>query len=174
MAKKKSVKKKKPKKHSKTKVSKKKTTKKSKVSSQIVQVKMEPVLVDNFIALQKVMVNLASKLDGVTIKIEKLLDLFETSAKTLAKKDFKLAGESSPEVLKKLGELSEQNKIIAKGLTMIHEKTPAPAPMPTMPPIPTPMPTPAPSNTPMPARTPEEYKKSAPFKPLKSKSKASK
>ena len=163
MAKKKSVKKKK--KNFKKKKTTKKTIKKPRISSQKVEIKMQPVLVDNFVALQKVMVNLANKLDDVSIKMAKLLDLFEVSAKTLAKKDFKLAGETSPEVLKKLGELSEQNKVIARGLTMIHEAAPVSMPVPAPVPVPTPTPTPT---TKAPAPT-EEYKRSAPFKPLKSK-----
>ena len=126
---------------------------------------MQPILVDNFIALQKVMINLANKLDDVSTKMEKLLDLFELSAKTLAKKDFKLAGEGSPEVLKKLGELSEQNKIIARGLTLMHEA--APAPMPIQAPQPVPVSAPSAPPIPTPSLKTEEYKKSIPFKPLK-------
>jgi len=162
MAKKKSVKKKSSKKKTKKKKTTKKSIKKPRVSTQRVAIEMQPVLVNNFVALQKVMVSLASKLDDVSIKMQKLLDLFELSAKTLAKKDFKLAGETSPEVLKKLGELSEQNKVIAKGLTMIHE---APRPMPAPQPVPGPGPIPAPA----PTTPPGEYKKSTPFKPLKPK-----
>ena len=161
-AKKKSVKKKKKPLKKKT---SKKSVKKPRVSTQKVAIEMQPVLVNNFVALQKVMVSLASKLDDVSMKMQKLLDLFELSAKTLAKKDFKLAGETSPEVLKKLGELSEQNKVIAKGLTMIPE-APATMPMPAPVPQPVPIPTPTPTKTPAPK---EQYKKSTPFKPLKPK-----
>ena len=172
MVKKKSVKKRK--KVSKKKKTTKKVVNKPRISSQSVEIKMQPILVDNFVALQKVMVNLADKLGNVSTKIEKLLDLFEISAKTLAKKDFKLTGEKNPEVLEKLGELSEQNKIIARGLTLIHETAPTPIPIPTpksIPgPIPTPQPVPIPTPTPESIKTPalktEEYKKSTPFKPL--------
>ncbi len=114
MAKKKNVKKKvvakKPKAHKKT------------VSNQTVEIKMQPVLVQNFVALQRVMVNLSTKFEKLNTQLSSLLDLFEMSAKTLAKKDFKIGqGEDSEKVVKKLTELSEQNKVIAKGLTMIHE-----------------------------------------------------
>ncbi len=142
-----------------------------------VKVEMQPVLVDNFVALQKVMVNLASKFDNVNTQLTKLLDIFETSAKTLAKKGFKLeAGESTAneEVIGKLNELSEQNKIIAKGLTLMHEVAtaepvmmapPAPMPMPAMPmpPAPTPFPRLPKQGAPAPA-VEGGYKKSAPFK----------
>lgn len=149
-----------------------KRTKRPSVSTQKVQIQMQPVLVDNFVSLQKVMVNLANKFDNLNTQISKLLDLFEISAKSLAKKDFKITQEeSNKEVLGKLGELSEQNKVIAKGLTMIHEaeaaprETYTPQPMPPMP-IPTLPPTPT---APPVLKKPEteEYKKSGSFKPLK-------
>jgi len=140
--------------------SKKKPTKKrSKVSTEKVQIQMQPILVDNFVALQKVMVNLAGKMDNLNSQLSELLNLFELSAKSLAKKGFKLdsseeSTEVNKEILNKLGDLSEQNKVIAKGLTMIHEAPPvvptAPAPMP----VPRPMP-----KAPV---AQEEYKKSAP------------
>ena len=156
-------------------VKKKKTSKKKKivkkitkprVSTQKVTIEMQPVLVSNFVALQKVMINLASKLDDLGTKMEKLLNLFELSAKSLAKKDFKLAGES-PEILKKLDTLAEQNKIIARGLTLMHEVTQAPPVIAPPAPIPT-APTP-PSAPSAPSPKIEEYKKSTPFKPLKEK-----
>ena len=158
------------------KVSKKKTTRKKvskpKVSVEKVRIEMQPILVDNFTALQRVMMNMAEKLSDVSDKMEKLLELFETSAKTLAKKDFKLAGETSPEIIKKLNDLSEQNKVIARGLTLLHE----PAPVPITPPMPAPVPMSAPKPSMPPKPSPkktglekEEYKKSISFKPLKSK-----
>lgn len=156
--KKKSVKKKK--------ISKKAT--KSRVSTQKIRIEMQPVLVDNFVSLQKVMVNLADKLEDLSTKMQKLLDLFEISAKNLAKKDFKLPGES-PEIIKKLDNLAEQNKVIARGITLMHEIQES-APQSMMTPSPSqPMPTPIPPepSVPSPLKPTGEYKKS--FKPLKSK-----
>lgn len=79
-------------------------------------------LAENFIALQKVMTNLAVKFDSLSIQISKLLELFEISAKTLAKKDIPfVAGKENPKVVEKLDTLLDQNKIIARSLTLLHE-----------------------------------------------------
>ncbi|RLG11013.1 hypothetical protein DRN73_06445 [Candidatus Pacearchaeota archaeon] len=156
----------KKKKSSKTKRSSSKKTakKKPKISIQEVEIKMEPVLVENFIALQKVMVNLSTKFNELNSHLNKLLDLFEISAKTLAKKGFNLEGgeESNKEILNKLENLSEQNKVIAKGLTLLHE---APRPAQSLTPIPSGF---SSAENPLkPLEKKEEYKKSIPSKSLK-------
>ena len=83
--------------------------------------KMEQVLVENFVSLQKVMTNLAVKFDSLSGQISKLLELFEISAKTLAEKDYSIKTEPDKKVAEKLDTLLEQNKIIAKGITLLHE-----------------------------------------------------
>ena len=144
-----------------------KKSKKPSVSAQKIQIQMQPILVDNFVSLQKVMVNLATKFDTLNSQIKELLDLFELSAKSLAKKGFKLepGKESDEKVIKKLDELSEQNKIIARGMTLMHEAVQPAAPAPESMPTPAPIPTAGPA-TPKPLprlpKTGEEYKKSAP------------
>jgi hypothetical protein len=86
-------------------------------------IKIEKILVENFIALQKVMTNLATKFDNLSDQISKLLEVFEISAKAMAEKDFEqLKTSDNKELLEKLDKLLEQNKIIAKGLTIIGEK----------------------------------------------------
>jgi len=116
MAKKKSVKK----------SSKKKSRKKSspKATKTLEDLRVERVLVENFIALQKVMTNLSIKFDGLSDQIRKLLELFEISAKSLAEKDFKVERGSadSEKVVKKMDSLLEQNKIIARGMTLINDR----------------------------------------------------
>ena len=47
--------------------------------------------------------------------------MFEISAKSLAEKDFDF-GKDNKEILEKLNELIGQNKTIARGVTLIHEK----------------------------------------------------
>lgn len=86
-------------------------------------VDVERVLVENFVALQKVMTNLSLKFDGLSTQISRLLDLFEISAKNLARKDFTLEkdNQTSKQIDSKLDSLLEQNKIIARGLTLVHE-----------------------------------------------------
>lgn len=100
--------------------------KKKKVSVKIVHVETkntEKILVENFVSLQKVMTNLALKFDNLASQISKLLELFEISAKSLAHKDFSLekGDKENKEVIAKLDNLIGQNKIIARGLTLMHE-----------------------------------------------------
>lgn len=82
----------------------------------------EKVLVSNFVSLQKVMTNLSSKFDNLTKQLSKLLELFEMSAKTLAEKELDLKQVGNKKVIEKIDNLLEQNKIIARGLTLIHSK----------------------------------------------------
>jgi hypothetical protein len=102
------------------------------------KVSIEKILVENFVSLQKVMTNLVVKFDNLSGQISKLLELFEISAKTLAEREPEK--NENKEVVEKLNGLMEQNKIIAKGLILLHEKMPAPnrevapAPMPQIPP----------------------------------------
>jgi len=86
---------------------------------------VEKALIENFIALQKVMTNLAIKLDNLSTKTGKLLDLFEISAKAIAEKDLSLDGGPSKKVVAdmsgKLDKLLDQNKVLAKGVSLLHE-----------------------------------------------------
>lgn len=59
-------------------------------SNREVEIKMQPILTQNFIALQKVIITLATKIEGLTNKVDRLLDVFEESAKTLSKQDLEL------------------------------------------------------------------------------------
>ena len=101
---------------------KKKTSQKPSLSSK--EIKVEKILIENFVSLQKVMTNLSFKFDNLTNQISKLLELFEISAKALAKKEFETESQSieDKKVLEKMDRLLDQNKTIARGLTLIHEK----------------------------------------------------
>jgi len=85
---------------------------------------MEEKLIENFISLQKVMVNLSVKFDGLSGQISKLLQLFEISAKSLAEKDFNQEKQVNyaKGMDEKVTNMFEQNKVIARGLTLLHEK----------------------------------------------------
>ncbi|MCX6750732.1 MAG: hypothetical protein NTZ83_04700 [Candidatus Pacearchaeota archaeon] len=85
---------------------------------------IENVLVSNFVSLQKVMVNLSTKFEELTNQISKLLELFEISAKALAEKDFDVDknNRDNTKLLEKLENVLEQNKTIARGLTLMHDK----------------------------------------------------
>jgi len=104
-----------------------KTTKK-KASKQGISkdaARLNAILVENFVNLQKAMTNLAKKFDDLSTQISKLLQLFEISAKSFAEKLSAGTGtdiEKDKEFLEKLDRLLEQNKVIAKGLTLMEEK----------------------------------------------------
>lgn len=83
---------------------------------------VERDLVENFIGLQRVMVNLSAKFDSLSGQISRLLDLFEVSAKTLAKREFSSSGDlEAKKIMEKLENLSQQAGLIGKGLALIHE-----------------------------------------------------
>ena len=114
MAKKKAVRKKR--------ASKKKTTIK-KVSKKLSSSPTNQALTQNMISLQKVLLHVSEKLNDLTVQTSKLLELFEISAKTLATKEIEKGkgNEETKKILEKIENLSEQNKIIARGLTLLHE-----------------------------------------------------
>ncbi len=93
------------------------------------EIKVEKALIDNFIGLQKVMVNLSNKFDGLSDQISKLLDLFEISAKSLAKKELSSPGNfntlsaqaDTKRILDRLDNISKQAGLIGRGLALIHE-----------------------------------------------------
>jgi hypothetical protein len=79
---------------------------------------IEKTMLENFVEIQKVMVDLSVKLGDLSSKISRLLDLFENTARNMSKKDFE--GDNK-EMIKRMDSLVEQNKTIAKGLSMIYE-----------------------------------------------------
>jgi hypothetical protein len=78
-------------------------------------------LIENFVNLQKVLTNLTVKFDNLSDNISRLLQLFEISAKSFVEKNENYNGEDK-DTLRKLDTLLDQNKTIAKGLTLIEEK----------------------------------------------------
>jgi len=110
------------------KVKKKKTSKKAAPRRRTVTkptastTKVDKAIIQNFVTLQKVMTNLSLKLDSLTTQMSKLLELFEISAKSLAEKEFDLGeGKDYKKIESKLDDLIDQNKLIAKGVTLMHE-----------------------------------------------------
>jgi len=106
---------------------KKKTPSKNRKSEKVKKIEnkkdVEKILIENFTSLQKVMTLLLEKFNTLTGRIDQLLNLFEDSAKAIVKKDFTMDKEKeiSIGVLSRIDELLEQNKIIAKSLTMFYE-----------------------------------------------------
>ncbi len=85
---------------------------------------IQNMLIENFVNLQKVMTNLAVKFESLSDQISKLLQLFEISAKSFVEKETPEIGgkEKDKEFLEKLDKLLDQNKTIARGLTLMEEK----------------------------------------------------
>jgi len=86
--------------------------------------RLNSILIENFVSLQKAITNLTVKFEDLSDNITKLLQLFEISARSFAEK---LATgtpdiEKDREFLDKLNKLLEQNKVIAKGLTLMEER----------------------------------------------------
>lgn len=102
---------------------KRKTKTATSSSKKRIEIKIDKALTDNFIALQKIMVNLSTKFDNLSNQISKLLELFEISAKSLARTDFEGDKENKDikTVLEKLDNISQQAGLIGKGLALIHE-----------------------------------------------------
>ena len=86
------------------------------------EIKVERELIENFIGLQKVMLTLSAKFEALSSQISRLLDLFEISAKTLAKKEFSYSGDlDAKRIMEKLDNISQQAGLIGRGLALIHE-----------------------------------------------------
>ncbi|HVY01511.1 MAG TPA: hypothetical protein VHA12_01980 [Candidatus Nanoarchaeia archaeon] len=79
-------------------------------------------LLQNLIELQKVHANLAEKFDSLSKQISQLLNLFENTARTFASNPINQVSEKDKAFLEKVDKLLEQNKTIAKGLTLMEER----------------------------------------------------
>lgn len=90
------------------------------------QEELNLALIENFAMMQKSLANLTVKFDTLSDNISKLLQLFEISARTFIRKQEgalpMFDSKEDKEMLTKLDSLLEQNKTIAKGLTLIEEK----------------------------------------------------
>ena len=88
----------------------------------IYPVRLEESLLDNIVKLQKVHTDLAEKFDHLSKEISQLLALFELAAKSFAKSAPIGEYEKDKEFLEKIDKLLEQNKVLAKGLTLMEER----------------------------------------------------
>jgi hypothetical protein len=121
---------KKKKKTKKKKTSKKKKTRKkrSSKSGRLTRDAKEvnKLLIENFADFQKTMADLGERFDNLTKQISQLLNLFESAAKNFAEGKSK---KENKELIEKLDKLLNQNKIIARGITLIEERVnPRPQP----------------------------------------------
>lgn len=99
----------------------KKRTAKTKAAKEKIIKKEDPVvklLMENSVGLQKTLLALNEKLDILTTNLLDLLKLFELAARNIAEKP-ELGFEK--EFLDKLNLLLEQNKLIARGITLVSQ-----------------------------------------------------
>ncbi|MEK6844130.1 MAG: hypothetical protein AABX83_01760 [Nanoarchaeota archaeon] len=83
---------------------------------------IEDKVVENMVKLQKIHTDLAEKFDKLAKEISSLLSLFELAAKSFSKSPTIKTTETDKEFLDKIDKLLEQNKTIAKGLTLMEEQ----------------------------------------------------
>ena len=82
---------------------------------------IEKALVENIVELQKVHANLAEKFDSLAKQISRLLELFESTAKSYSQNSMQANGDK--DFIEKIDKLLEQNKTLAKGLSIVEERT---------------------------------------------------
>jgi len=83
--------------------------------------RLEDQIAHSLIELQKVHVNLAEKYDKLSNNIANLLSLFELAARNFAKQPHMQNTERDKEFLDKIDKLLDQNKLLAKGLTLMED-----------------------------------------------------
>ena len=83
---------------------------------------LEKKLLENLVALQKIHTDLAVKFDKLSKEISSLLTLFEVTAQNFAKNLPMGEVEKDKEFLDKIDKLLDQNKTIAKGLTLMEDR----------------------------------------------------
>ncbi len=85
--------------------------------------KIPQQLIETTVQLQKVYTDIAVKLDRLSSQISSLLSLFETAAKTFAENPLFGAAGKDKELIDKIDKLLAQDRIIAKTLTLLEERT---------------------------------------------------
>lgn len=119
---------------------------------------LEHKLLENLVELQKVHTTLAEKFDKLAEQISELLALFEKTARSFGEHPANQVAEKDREFLDKVDKLLEQNKTIAKALTLVEERVRE-----RMYGVPPRMPSPASAS---PGQESQEYAPSPPAKPL--------
>ena len=78
-------------------------------------------ILENLVELQKVHANIAEKFDSLSQQISSLLTLFESAARSFAEHPANQVAEKDKDFLDKIDRLLDQNKTIAKGLTLLED-----------------------------------------------------
>jgi hypothetical protein len=83
---------------------------------------LEEQTIHSLIELQKANLHVAEKFEKLSTQIENLLALFELAARNFAKQPHIQNTEKDKEFLDKIDKLLDQNKLLAKGLSLMEEK----------------------------------------------------
>ena len=83
------------------------------------KMKNEDALIENFVSLQHVLTNLAEKLNKLSENIADLISIFTQAAKSFEENQ----PQADTELINKIEAILEQNKIIARGISIIEERT---------------------------------------------------
>jgi len=83
---------------------------------------IEEKILENLVSLQKVHADLAEKFNRLSEQISGLLSLFENAARSFAQNPANQVSEKDKDFLEKIDRLLDQNKTIAKGLTLMEER----------------------------------------------------
>ena len=84
--------------------------------------KLQEKILENLVELQKVHTNLAERFDKLSENITNLLSLFEMAARSFAQNPANQVNEKDKDFLEKIDRLLDQNKTIARGLTLMEER----------------------------------------------------
>lgn len=84
--------------------------------------KLQEKLIENLVELQKVHTIMAEKFDKLADQITNLLTLFEMAARSFAEHPANQGTDKDKEFLEKIDRLLDQNKTIAKGLTLMEDR----------------------------------------------------
>jgi hypothetical protein len=82
----------------------------------------EEILIENFVGLQKVMINLSMKFENLSNNITKLLGVFEASARDYMVNKGRTSPDKDRDIINQLSSLVEQNKAISRGVMQLDEK----------------------------------------------------
>ncbi len=88
----------------------------------MLQSALEQKLLENIVELQKIHTHLVEKFDKLSEQLAGLLGLFEVAARSFSEHPANQVAEKDKEFLDKVDKLLEQNKTIARGLTLVEER----------------------------------------------------
>jgi hypothetical protein len=91
--------------------------KRGKIKRKVKSKASKDLLLENFVLLQKTLVETATALKEVNTKIDSMLELFEEASRT-----FKAGKKPSTNILDRLETIEEQNQVIAKTLLLLQKQ----------------------------------------------------